>query len=96
MILRLPCPPHPRQEPSQEDIEEAQASVAFLERAWPRLEVWFKWYNTTQAGSVEHTYRWVLRVGRQEMSAEAGQAAMLTARTIHTAHTTSSARFPCL
>ncbi len=30
---------------------------SFLERAWPRLEAWYRFYNTTQQGPVPHSYR---------------------------------------
>lgn len=40
------------------DLAEAQAVVDFLGRAWPRLQAWFNWYNTTQAGPEPHSYRW--------------------------------------
>ena len=43
---------------SKEDIE-------FLKAAWPRLDRWFRWYNTTQAGPVPGSYRWR---GRDESS----------------------------
>jgi mannosyl-oligosaccharide glucosidase len=38
--------------------EEAARKLDFLSAAWPRLELWYKWYNTTQAGSVPGSYRW--------------------------------------
>lgn len=38
-------------EGSDEDIE-------FLKAAWPRLDRWFRWYNTTQSGPLPGSYRW--------------------------------------
>lgn len=35
---------------------EAAHARAFLQRAWPRLEVWYKWFNTSQAGKVPGSY----------------------------------------
>lgn len=29
-----------------------------LERLYPRLQAWFSWYNTTQRGELQGTYRW--------------------------------------
>jgi mannosyl-oligosaccharide glucosidase len=34
------------------------AEVEFLSRAWPRLETWYRWFNTTQAGAMAGSYRW--------------------------------------
>ncbi|KAL6757456.1 glycoside hydrolase [Haematococcus lacustris] len=42
----------------QEGAERVRATRSFLHRAWPRLEAWFNWYNTTQAGPLPHSYRW--------------------------------------
>jgi mannosyl-oligosaccharide glucosidase len=39
------------------------AEVEFLSRAWPRLETWYRWFNTTQAGALAGSYRWVWRSG---------------------------------
>ena len=39
---------------SRDLVDDAQ----FLAAAWPRLIKWFKWYNSTQSGSVPGTYRW--------------------------------------
>jgi mannosyl-oligosaccharide glucosidase len=36
--------------------EEAQRAQAFLKRAWPRLEAWYHWFNSTQAGSTPGSY----------------------------------------
>lgn len=30
----------------------------YLTRIWPRLEVWYNWFNETQAGPVDATFRW--------------------------------------
>lgn len=35
----------------------------YLLRMWPRLEVWYKWFNTTQTGPIPGTYRWRGRNG---------------------------------
>nr|UEK51455.1 glucosidase 1B-like protein [Parasacculina yatsui] len=32
--------------------------LRFLELAWPRLEVWYDWFNRTQTGPLPGTYRW--------------------------------------
>eukprot|EP00195_Chlamydomonas_chlamydogama_P007994 CAMPEP_0202898164 /NCGR_PEP_ID=MMETSP1392-20130828/6754_1 /ASSEMBLY_ACC=CAM_ASM_000868 /TAXON_ID=225041 /ORGANISM="Chlamydomonas chlamydogama, Strain SAG 11-48b" /LENGTH=860 /DNA_ID=CAMNT_0049584015 /DNA_START=924 /DNA_END=3506 /DNA_ORIENTATION=- len=37
------------------DLPEVQQ---FLRQAWPRLEAWYRWFNTTQAGPVPTSYRW--------------------------------------
>lgn len=29
---------------------------AFLRRAWPRLEAWYGWFNTSQAGQQPGSY----------------------------------------
>jgi len=29
-----------------------------LKRIYPKLKVWFNWYNTTQIGDQPFTYRW--------------------------------------
>ncbi|KAI8471096.1 MAG: glycoside hydrolase [Monoraphidium minutum] len=34
------------------------AARAWLERAWPRLEAWYAWYNRTQAGQLPGSYMW--------------------------------------
>ncbi|XP_006629249.2 mannosyl-oligosaccharide glucosidase [Lepisosteus oculatus] len=35
-----------------------QGTKAFLRRLFPRLQTWFEWYNTTQAGPLPNSYRW--------------------------------------
>jgi hypothetical protein len=35
---------------------EAQKARAFLKTAWPRLEAWYKWFNTTQTGTLPGSY----------------------------------------
>jgi mannosyl-oligosaccharide glucosidase len=35
---------------------QAAATRAFRQRAWPRLEAWYGWFNTTQAGLVPGSY----------------------------------------
>ncbi|GLJ14104.1 hypothetical protein SUGI_0226180 [Cryptomeria japonica] len=37
---------------------EKENIMAFLERAWPRLDVWFHWFNTTQTGKYPSSYFW--------------------------------------
>lgn len=44
---------------SATDSAEAEKSKAFLKRAWPRLEVWYNWFNTSQAGTLPGSYMWV-------------------------------------
>ncbi|KAJ4748521.1 Mannosyl-oligosaccharide glucosidase [Rhynchospora pubera] len=38
--------------------EEAERISTFLERAYPRLDAWFQWFNTTQSGKHEGTFYW--------------------------------------
>ncbi|GIL64528.1 hypothetical protein Vafri_18422 [Volvox africanus] len=40
------------------DGEELARVSDFLRRAWPRLEAWYKWFNTTQTGPLPTSYRW--------------------------------------
>ncbi|KAF7686967.1 mannosyl-oligosaccharide glucosidase [Silurus meridionalis] len=37
---------------------DAQNTLHFLQRLYPRLHSWFEWYNTTQAGPLPNSYRW--------------------------------------
>lgn len=41
-----------------EGVEETEAerAAAFLKRAWPRLEAWYTWFNTSQAGALPGSY----------------------------------------
>lgn len=32
--------------------------ISYLSRIWPRLEVWYAWFNTTQRGNDPGTFRW--------------------------------------
>lgn len=41
----------------QGDAEDLAAVKAFVSAAWPRLEAWFNWFNTTQAGAEPTNYR---------------------------------------
>lgn len=38
-------------------VAEAAELRQFLATAWPRLEAWFRWFNTTQAGELPTSYR---------------------------------------
>ncbi|XP_062864317.1 mannosyl-oligosaccharide glucosidase [Trichomycterus rosablanca] len=38
--------------------ESFQKTLSFLRRLYPRLQTWFDWYNTTQAGPLPNSYRW--------------------------------------
>lgn len=38
------------------DRAEAERAKEFLKRAWPRLEVWYNWFNNSQAGSLPGSY----------------------------------------
>ncbi|XP_041124769.1 mannosyl-oligosaccharide glucosidase-like [Polyodon spathula] len=42
----------------KEGEEAGKDTKAFLKRLFPRLQTWFEWYNTTQAGPVPNSYRW--------------------------------------
>ncbi|XP_046386309.1 mannosyl-oligosaccharide glucosidase [Ischnura elegans] len=44
-----------------EDMLEPKR-LATLERLYPRLQAWFNWLNTSQAGTLPGTYRWRGRV----------------------------------
>ncbi|XP_071123479.1 mannosyl-oligosaccharide glucosidase-like [Mytilus edulis] len=39
-------------------INNRFADKSFLKKIFPRLEVWFKWLNTTQSGNEPFTYYW--------------------------------------
>ncbi|XP_058103291.1 mannosyl-oligosaccharide glucosidase GCS1 [Magnolia sinica] len=39
-------------------VRESEQISAFLNRAFVRLEAWFKWFNTTQAGKEAGTFYW--------------------------------------
>jgi len=32
--------------------------ILYLRRLWPRLQAWYEWFNSTQAGEMPGTYRW--------------------------------------
>lgn len=34
----------------------------FLQRAWPRLLLWFRWFDRLQAGPVSGSYRWAIQL----------------------------------
>lgn len=38
--------------------EVSQTSLNFLSKIYPRLKVWYNWFNTTQTGSLPLSYRW--------------------------------------
>lgn len=38
--------------------ELSEKHFRVLEKLYPRLEAWFAWFNTTQAGDLPGTYRW--------------------------------------
>ncbi|KAK3523216.1 hypothetical protein QTP86_022939, partial [Hemibagrus guttatus] len=40
------------------DAPQLQNTLPFLRRLYPRLQTWFEWYNTTQAGPLPNSYRW--------------------------------------
>ncbi|KAK3523217.1 hypothetical protein QTP86_022940, partial [Hemibagrus guttatus] len=40
------------------DAPQLQDILPFLQRLYPRLQTWFEWYNTTQAGPLPNSYRW--------------------------------------
>ncbi|MBN3311141.1 MOGS glucosidase, partial [Amia calva] len=43
---------------SEADGQAQEHTNAFLRRLFPRLQTWFEWYNTTQAGPLPNSYRW--------------------------------------
>ncbi|KAG7314203.1 hypothetical protein KOW79_022699 [Hemibagrus wyckioides] len=42
----------------QLDVPQLQDTLPFMQRLYPRLQTWFKWYNTTQAGLLSNSYHW--------------------------------------
>ncbi|KAF8069561.1 GCS1 [Scenedesmus sp. PABB004] len=56
--LFLPLLTHARAAAGGGGGEEAARTRAFLGAAWPRLEVWYRWFNTTQAGTRPGSYTW--------------------------------------
>ncbi|MCI4394790.1 hypothetical protein PGIGA_G00172780 [Pangasianodon gigas] len=40
------------------DAPQFRDTLPFLRRLYPRLQTWFEWYNTTQAGPLPNSYRW--------------------------------------
>uniref|UniRef100_A0A4W4FL06 Mannosyl-oligosaccharide glucosidase n=2 Tax=Electrophorus electricus TaxID=8005 RepID=A0A4W4FL06_ELEEL len=43
---------------SHPDAPSSRDTLAFLRKLYPRLQTWFEWYNTTQAGPLPNSYRW--------------------------------------
>lgn len=43
---------------NRQDVDDVSSQREFLIRAWPRLEAWYGWFNTTQAGQLAGSYRW--------------------------------------
>ncbi|XP_049939274.1 mannosyl-oligosaccharide glucosidase [Schistocerca serialis cubense] len=39
-------------------LTEEDGRLEALERLYPRLQVWFEWFNTTQVGDMPGSYRW--------------------------------------
>ena len=46
-----------------EDERAADPTRAFLEAAFPRLQLWYEWYQRTQRGPVKGSFRWRGRDG---------------------------------
>ncbi|KAG2483058.1 hypothetical protein HYH03_018041 [Edaphochlamys debaryana] len=57
MATQLVAAAHNASAAGSDPAELARVS-AFLRRAWPRLEAWYRWFNTTQAGPLPGSYRW--------------------------------------
>lgn len=43
---------------SNPEMETSKPTLPFLRRLFPRLKTWFEWYNTTQTGPLQNSYRW--------------------------------------
>jgi mannosyl-oligosaccharide glucosidase len=55
--LFLPLLAHAQSvEGAPSDHAEVLKTKAFLQRAWPRLEVWYNWFNTSQAGQLPGSF----------------------------------------
>ena len=39
-------------------LKRKQIDNNYLKNLYPRLKAWFQWYNTSQIGQIESTYRW--------------------------------------
>ncbi|KAI1887518.1 hypothetical protein AGOR_G00191140 [Albula goreensis] len=44
--------------PGSNEAAQLHPTMPFLRRLFPRLQTWFEWYNTTQAGPLPNSYRW--------------------------------------
>ncbi len=43
---------------AQPELSSSQTMIPFLRRLYPRLQIWFEWFNTTQPGIIANSYRW--------------------------------------